>query len=78
MTADECYKCSSSYSESKTFGPQPGFNTDSKEATSLQEKPPGQTEILQEIEKPSPNSLKILENPLWSEEMMDIAMSPSS
>ncbi len=38
------------HSEAKTFGQRPGVKKGSKEATSLQEKHQGQTEILQEVQ----------------------------
>ena len=37
------------HSKAKTFGQRPGVKKGSKEATSLQEKRQGQTEILQEV-----------------------------
>ena len=50
MAAGGC-DCICTHSEVKTFGRQPGVKKDSKEITSLQEKHPGQTDILQEIPK---------------------------
>ena len=46
MAAGRC-ECICTHSEAKTFGGWPGVKKGSKEATSLQEKHQGQTDILQ-------------------------------
>jgi len=49
MTAGWCESICT-HSEAKTFGQRPGVKKSSREATSLQEKRQGQTEILQEVQ----------------------------
>ena len=49
MAADRC-ECICMHSEAKTFGGWPGVKKGSKEATSLQEKHQGQTDILQKVQ----------------------------
>ena len=44
------YECICTHSEEKTFGGWPGVRMGSKEATSLQEKYQGQTDILQKVQ----------------------------
>ena len=49
MAAGRC-ECICTHSEAKTFGGWPGVKKGSKEATSLQEKHQGQTDILQKVQ----------------------------
>ena len=44
------FECICTHSEAKTFGGWPGVKKGSKEATSLQEKHQGQTDILQKVQ----------------------------
>ena len=49
MAAGSC-ECICTHSEAKTFGGWPGVKKGSNEATSLQEKHQGQTNILQKVQ----------------------------